>query len=392
MFSAKWLGLSLGLLVMVVFLAQLLRQDNSADGREGSGKGGLEQNRSAMRVASKQASYRDGEPAPVVSSSLGSSSSYAQRLVGLEVGSSQYHKVLAEITAAWGKEDPAALADWLFELEQQGGIGVRLSLSDMANSWAKRDPQAALEHFQSSDLCTESQRILGMSNILMEWAQQEPVGAWQALGGIPELSDDSSLMTEILSSWTGIDASAASQEISNLINGGNDQAEWGNLVIDSLLSPSEAEDEQGLDEAELRESSLGRIEVARLWLEALPLDSNVRSVATAALARNWLKVEPSHASQWLVDLPDSEGRTNGIQAMVSAVTPNDPESALIWALELPSGNLQESLLSRAYSYWQAKEPEAAAQFAEAHFDEAILDIITEPDGTKGAEEEPDDSP
>ncbi|MGB2012015.1 MAG: hypothetical protein ACPHYF_10850, partial [Akkermansiaceae bacterium] len=213
MFSAKWLGLSLGLLLMVIFLAQLLRQDDSKDGLEDSGKGGLEQNRSAMRVASKQSSYREDEPAPVVSSSLGSSSSYAQRLVGLEVGSSQYHKVLAEITAAWGKEDPAALADWLFELEQEGGIGVRLSLSDMAKSWAKRDPQAALEHFQSSDLCTESQRILGMSNILMEWAQQEPVAAWQALGGIPELSDDSSLMTEVLSSWAGIDASAASQEI-----------------------------------------------------------------------------------------------------------------------------------------------------------------------------------
>lgn len=392
MFSAKWLGLSLGLLLMVIFLAQLLRQDDSKDGLEDSGKGGLEQNRSAMRVASKQSSYREDEPAPVVSSSLGSSSSYAQRLVGLEVGSSQYHKVLAEITAAWGKEDPAALADWLFELEQEGGIGVRLSLSDMAKSWAKRDPQAALEHFQSSDLCTESQRILGMSNILMEWAQQEPVAAWQVLGGIPELNDDSSLMTEILSSWAGIDASAASQEISNLINGGNDQAEWGNLVIDSLLSPSEAEDEQGLDEAGHRESSLGRIEGARLWLEALPLDSDVRSVATAALARDWLKLEPGNASQWLVDLPDSEGRTNGIQAMVSAVTPNDPESAVIWALELPSGNLQESLLSRAYSYWQAKEPEAAAQFAEAHFDEVMLEIIAEPDGNTATEEELDDSP
>ena len=65
---------------------------------------------------------------------------------------------------------------------------------------------------------------------------------------------------------------------------------------------------------------------------------------------------------------------------------------VISALELPAGNLQESLLSRAYSYWQAKEPEAAAQFAEANFDEAILEIIAEPDGTKGAEEEPDDSP
>ena len=59
---------------------------------------------------------------------------------------------------------------------------------------------------------------------------------------------------------------------------------------------------------------------------------------------------------------------------------------MIWTLELPGGNLHECLLSCAYSYWLAKEPEAAAQFAEA-----ILVIITEPDGTKGAEEESDDS-
>jgi hypothetical protein len=341
--------------------------------------------RSTQRVSSSRAYHSDSDldvdsmpfSVPAAPASI---SQYTDRLAGLEGGSLKYHQALKEIVSIWVANDPAGLADWLFELEKQGGVGSRMALNDMSKIWVMRDPLAAIDHFESSSLASESQRMVGLSVALMEWGKVAPQEAWGRYNTIPLMAEDSSVATEILSSWAEIDPQGASEKIAGLVNSGSDQAHMGNLAVAALLAEPE-----GIIEDVAEAAQLERMEDARLWLEALPVESVTRSVATSRLMSSWLSLDPQAASQWLVDQPESEARTNGIRSMANAITVEDPESAVMWAMELPQGNSQIITLSRAYDYWLAKDSVAAQEYANANFDEAIWQAISD-DGQDAGED------
>jgi len=364
----KWVWL-LGVLVVVLISVVIKNRSGKPEGNDVSAER-IESARTAQRISSPRSDDSDAMPFSVPAAPA-SISHFTDRLAGLEGGSLEYHQTLKEITTIWGEKDPAALAEWLFELEQKGGAGVRMAISEMTKIWASKDPLGAIDHFESSALATESQRMIGISVVLMEWGREDPEAAWDRLNTTPLMADDSNVATEILSSWAEVDALAAAEQIAGLVSSGDDQAHMGNLAVEALLAEPE-----GISGDEAEAAQLERVDYARLWLEALPVDSAARSVATSRLLGSWLSVDPQAASQWLVDQPESAARTNGIRSMANAITVKDPESAVIWAMELPQGNAQMSTLGRAYDYWFAKDPVAAQEYANANFDEALLKAIS----------------
>ena len=91
-------------------------------------------------------------------------------------------------------------------------------------------------------------------------------------------------------------------------------------------------------------------------MESLPAESSARSVASSRLVAGWLAVDPVAASQWVIDQPDSPGRTGAIEALANSITAEDPESAVIWSLELPDGRSQYATLGRALKCYPQTEP------------------------------------
>ena len=210
----------------------------------------------------------------------------------------------------------------------------------------------------------------------MHWSQKDPVAAWEHLEKTVFMEEDSNTVTELLSSLAKVDASYASAKITALVSLGDGEAEMGNIAMRALLAePAAIADQRDPEVAAA--ASLQRIGNALSWLETLPVESDVRSVATAGLMGKWVELDAEAASQWLIDQPDSAGRINAIETMINSITAEDPESAVIWALELPQGDSQSMILGRAFSYWVAKDAQAAREFADTNFDQAQLDAITE---------------
>ena len=138
----KWVWL-LGVLV-VLFISVVIKNRSGKPEGNDVGAERIESARATQRISSSKSDDSEAMPFSVPAAPA-SISHFTDRLAGLEGGSLEYHQTLKEITTIWVEKDPAALAEWLFELEQKGGAGARMSLSDMSKVWASKDPLGAVE-------------------------------------------------------------------------------------------------------------------------------------------------------------------------------------------------------------------------------------------------------
>ncbi len=85
--------------------------------------------------------------------------------------------------------------------------------------------------------------------------------------------------------------------------------------------------------------------------------------STRSLAEKWAEKDPTAASTWLTQMPESEKRQAAIAGFCRGLAPVDPPAAAEWALSLRNESTRTTVLHDALGAWQQTDPRAATAWA-----------------------------
>ena len=85
--------------------------------------------------------------------------------------------------------------------------------------------------------------------------------------------------------------------------------------------------------------------------------------STRSLAGKWAEKDPTAASTWLAQMPESEKRQAAIAGFCRGLAPVDPPAAAEWALSLKNEPTRTNVLQDALGAWQQTDPRAATAWA-----------------------------
>jgi hypothetical protein len=85
--------------------------------------------------------------------------------------------------------------------------------------------------------------------------------------------------------------------------------------------------------------------------------------STRSLAETWAEKDPTAASTWLAQMPESEKRQAAIAGFCRGLAPVDPPAAAEWALSLRNEPTRTNVLQDALGAWRQTDPRAATAWA-----------------------------
>lgn len=215
----------------------------------------------------------------------------AINLVASQPSSSARDLVLIQSVAQWATTDPAAAANWAFQIEEPslkyGVIGM------VATTLAQTNPIAA-------------------SNLAL---QSLPAG---------KIMDDA--ITSIVQRWTQIDPKAAAEWVTRFPNGDLRNAAIANLVklwVDQNPEP------------------------AGTWLNTLTLRTGW-DIGAGAYAEQLSPTLPAEAMHWAESISDEAVRTRQVEGVASVWTISDPWAAQAWYANAHLTNEARQEISRVF--------------------------------------------
>ena len=265
----------------------------------------------------------------------------------------EFSRILREAATTWAEVDPAGAIDWLFALESRGLSQARLALGDISKVWVATNPEEAFKYLEKGPSGTPGQKSYALSSVFVDWSKTDASTAWERYSSSQFMENDYEVRTEIIQSWTTQDPSAASQQISELVNSGTDDAHLGPMALRGLFRRQGSDDEIG--------PTADSIAQAKAWVDSLPAGSRTHTAATSSLLSSWVSTDPLGASQWLAAQPPSAARDAGVGSMINLVAHQDPEAAAIWSLELPARERGRSL-QRVLGRWYRADPVGTEKF------------------------------
>jgi hypothetical protein len=82
------------------------------------------------------------------------------------------------------------------------------------------------------------------------------------------------------------------------------------------------------------------------------------------VARQWGRLDPVAAWEWVRDLPKPEDHDRGLLALCELLATTNPQQTLTVAAELPAGDLRNRVRDDAVARWSEREPAAAVAWIE----------------------------
>ena len=177
-----------------------------------------------------------------------------------------------------------------------------------------------------------------------------------------------------LQAMNGIEANAATDEMDQLL-----VARWSKLdPIGASEFAGAAQWAANLDSPLARDTAIGQIfntwsstdpMLASGAINALPLGS-AQTVATTAVAKNFIKGNPDAALKW------AEGLTGPLQAAATREIVNDwsvadPAATAAWILKQPSQQTRNEAMRQLAGNWVARDPGTAFDYAQSISDPSL---------------------
>ncbi len=213
-----------------------------------------------------------------------------------------FFTVWSDVASNWAALDPAAAIAWAKEKKRPG---PNFALSGAVAGWWENDPSAAEAYVQShlttlqdwqlagtlasnifrddpararrwvSQLPNDDARRQANSSLAISWAFDDPAAAVKWASSLP-VGDGGTALAEAVGLWAGEDASAAGEWLGQYDGAGRDQAVQNFSLNVATKDPA----------------------AAMTWAGAIS-DPRLRTSAQEQLARDWLRRDPSAATNWI---------------------------------------------------------------------------------------------
>ena len=335
----------------------------------------------------------------------------AAKLLSSLPANNQTSQHYSQLAGQWAQQDPEAAQKWVESLpagqareQAKNGIIGALMRNDPAKAadilggsvvtnqnsykigmlvgeWVKTDQTAALAWLDSLDLRGDAGRNVH-SQFMHNWANEDAAAASRYALGIQDEKTRQQAIGSLVSAWGNNDPVAARDWIMNSLDG-----ESKNQSLNSLIQNLNYQDHT---------MALQYYQEATANLPQEVIDKSFGSTASQ-LASSWAQHDLKAASQWVLNLPEGETRSNSIRSMVDDLgdhdikqaaefvntlavgkerdravevlvydlgNQGDPESAFDWAASVSDDSQRENLIRNAAHRWKESDL-AAAQAAVA---------------------------
>jgi hypothetical protein len=356
----------------------------------------------------------------------------AAALAALTVDSAANRRSALKIVGQeWAESDPEAALAWI-KTAQLSSFERENMRASALKGFGKRDPAAALELLSTLDAATRAKHLPGTVQALagkdpaaaLKWIRDEPPGyaknraVEQAIGSLanqvpdetlalarefPELAgnvlgsafgnlarNDLPGALEKLKEWEGTDHyNDALQNVASAYTSQDPDSalKWamelpddqksnilrsviGNIANDDPLQAashldkfSSPENQSSYDSAvgSIASSWARRDPVAAAeWLQSMP-ESNGRTSGLQQVANRWAQADPVSASEWIATLPQGETRDSAATALINHIQNDDPEMAIAWSENLTNPDQRQQSLYQVYSEWLNRDRTAALE-------------------------------
>lgn len=259
----------------------------------------------------------------------------ALELAGADERSDQ----IIKIAGLWASKDPVGALAWAFSLEPGND---RVVASIALRDWSQTDPAGALKSIHALESGNLELAAYATQRLFKQWAIDDPETAWEAAGGIANLTRLGEIESEILVHWSESDPITTTAILNQKVQTGSDltplSAAFGAAANHYVLSDPTA---------------------AANWAKSLP-EGEAKSSALSGLMNSWLAKDPLAASTWLRDLEPGDARDVGISTLVLNTRSSDPQSAFQWAGSISNQQHRIRLIQTAALTWLSQSPDVAS--------------------------------
>ena len=213
-------------------------------------------------------------------------------------------EVAEEISATWCRANPAEFLTWIEALPDD----ARKTVIDRSSYSIVRGV-AAPDYARVAQLLisnpTSQQSTYAMGSLFNLWARSAPSAAAQKALSLAEGGARTEAVQQVAHAWAQQDAKAA--------------AAWVRGLGDAVLTG-------GATAAYAKGLALNNPRAAAEFVGDL-VATEENNQALNVIARQWGATDPKLALAWADAIQDEEGRSHVLQAMISAMTVNDPAQA-----------------------------------------------------------------
>jgi len=268
--------------------------------------------------------------------------------------------------------DPATMFDLLVEQAPAGEI-FRNAVSNLIGRWAQTNPREAAA--ATLQLPPGEALNSAVSRLAQEWtlaaSDKSEVLAW--VSRLPEGRARSEALESVFESWSSRDAAGAQKAWAALADKNKDEALTSLAAGWSRAKPADA----ARWAATMADQPGGRNALNRAvssWAEASPaeaaafvqsLPDSTRSGLTSRLIESWYDADPFAAAEWLKRQPSGATRDEGILAMATKISGENPEEALAWTRAASSAEVRAATEKNILRNWMRNDETAAAAWIQA---------------------------
>ena len=245
----------------------------------------------------------------------------AQQLV-LQPACEARDRKLADLTADWGMENPAAALKWIMPALPEGEMRFR-TLRGILPAWAEKDQPAAMEW--ALDLPEGKTRDRALANTLSGWARKDPAAAAEWLMKQPKGNAVDLGLPKVVAAWLKKDPAAAFAWVEKL---------QGAKRVDLMFDTGSYWASVNLQAATER-------------VLKKDLDAPLRERIIVEAAHVWAVKAPGVATEWAMKLPEGRIRNAALLSVASVLAMKDPSAASEWAMKLPDEDLRKAAMEMA---------------------------------------------
>jgi hypothetical protein len=241
---------------------------------------------------------------------------------------SQRANLLGNAVMKWAQVDPIAAANFLDKTSERGLV-MTMAFSTVAESWAAADPEAAFTWAQHHNVPE------AMSGALTGWWRKDHRGAEAYVVSHANEADGAQLANALSSQIFAEDPARAAKWMSEFPNAAARYQGNAGLAVQWALTDPKAASE---------------------WAASLP--PNELSTPLNMAVNFWTRQDPQAVGQWVQALK-GPARDAAVFGYSSAIAPQDPAAALMWAASISDAQSREPALQQIASEWIGRDPAAA---------------------------------
>jgi hypothetical protein len=263
----------------------------------------------------------------------------ATELLLSQPDSKQRNELAGTLAETWAHQDPQSVSSWVSQLPD--GRLRQDAAAGLERSWAQQDPEAAA-NFVLNSLSPGEGRASLLKDVAQTWAHAKwpnaDATAWASQ--LPAGTDRDAFVAGVSQGLASCDPSQAAQ-------------------LAASIGPGALQSEALRTVATFWVFHYGDAPDAAAWSATLPLGLT-RAAAVAAIAKDWVVLDPVATGAWLESLPADDTRAKAAEAYVDHAACFRPDLASRLVDSITDETKRNQQIEAIAREWLKTEPDAAA--------------------------------